>query len=285
MELPIEIPEIKKRLVVNSLFAKDSLITVYISESKAVFDSSITRDLLGGATVELYKNDLFVETLSSDINGVFTTKETRGEAGETYRIEVDSKYGLSTAEGHIPTSVLPQSMNLVLNKGRTKFSHTYHQLQIRFRDKPLERNYYELHMEFSYLDSLFFLGYLSGTSSLFSYDPLVKNEMDIDEETYNAYIVFSDELINGEVYNLPVNFYNISTDYDNTPFKLTVLFNSVSEDYYLYKKKLFLYKQAERMSVWEDITEPVVLHSNVNNAYGIFAGYNVYTDTLYSIGQ
>jgi len=59
--------------------------------------------------------------------------------------------------------------------------------------------------------------------------------------------------------------------------KLYVDLRTVSEDYYLYHNKLT--RQYEYDG--DVLNDPVLLHNNVNNGYGIFAGYSLTRDSVF----
>jgi hypothetical protein len=60
---------------------------------------------------------------------------------------------------------------------------------------------------------------------------------------------------------------------ESDEYELIVELNSVSENYYNYKKQLGIYLKKEDGDIFEGIPDPVNLFSNIENGYGIFAGY------------
>jgi hypothetical protein len=276
--------EFEKHLVVNSFFQPDSFFKVHVSESGSVFEAGDSSRNLEDASVVLFEEGNLLEELQHLGSGLYGTKQIKATQGINYQIVV--KAGEKTVHGFdkIPTKNALEGIEFFKNAGYTSLNTRYHRINLQFEDNPDEKNFYEVILKFEYLDSLLILGKATGISHVYSYDPIIKNEKAVIDYGFNlTSLFFSDELVSGKKYNLPVNFYNIGGDDVNTAFKLIVHFNTISENYYRYKKKLLLYREFELTDIWEDMREPVILYSNIENGYGIFAGYNSFTDTIYSI--
>lgn len=277
---------VRTQYVVNSIFQPDSVFEVHLSQSGKVFGvENLSKDI-DDAHVELYGNNDHLETLLPIGNGLYKTNIEKAKEEVVYKIVVLSFGQTIEGEDRIPVKSKLLKSELITNAGYNSLKYRYHSINLTFNDDPEVSNYYEILLKFEYLDSIPFLGQYRGISNVYSYDPVIKNEIDIKEYGFNlSSLVFSDELFNGKEYKLPIDFYNIGGDDMNIPFKLIVQFSTISKNYYSYKKKLYLYREFELNDIWEDLREPVVLFSNIENGYGIFAGINVEMDTLYSVGQ
>ena len=88
-------------------------------------------------------------------------------------------------------------------------------------------------------------------------------------------ILLSDELFDGK--NVRLKLYSEYSDYDT---ELYIYFRSVSRTYYQYKKKLLRHIENQYSNIWSGTGNPVTLFSNIENGYGIFAGYCEQVDTI-----
>ena len=272
----VELDNRDSRLVVNSLFCADSLIEVSLSESRLLYVSEETPDsFVEEAQVELFQDGESIEILEYQNEGTYSTSTHFGYVGQKYQIRINTeKYGTASATSSIPAQVKLDSFDFKENFGKTDFQQNYHQAVLYFEDPDLTSNFYEVAIHYEYLDSLRFHGYASGLYRLFSHDPLINNELDTNSPGFwSLFTVFSDELIDGQQYGLKINFYNYLQSDNNYKYKITIYFNSISQAYYQYRKKMLMYDRSTSTSIWEDISEPVLIYSNIENAYGIFAGY------------
>ncbi|MDH5603159.1 MAG: DUF4249 domain-containing protein [Cyclobacteriaceae bacterium] len=102
-------------------------------------------------------------------------------------------------------------------------------------------------------------------------DPIATDGESDGTYRYMSRLIFSDELINGKQYTL-----RMGTDqwHLENAGKIRVLFSSISKDGYLFLKTL----KEQRVAGNDPFSEPVNVHSNIENGYGIF--YGIATDTL-----
>ncbi|MEA1878390.1 MAG: DUF4249 domain-containing protein [Bacteroidota bacterium] len=282
-EIKIDVDKLDSHLVLNSLFCPDSLIQVRVSETRDVFNEIEYGDP-PLVDISIYENSEFVEKLISEGGNIYSTASLIPRSNSNYELVVESPWGQSNALSTVPTQVVPDSIWIERKVGRTEYDVVYHRLAIQFKDNDLEKNYYSIFLRFEYLDSLHGFGYLEGESTLFCNDPIVNQEIDYDKHSdMNRQIVFSDELINGQNHELRINFFNIYSSKDPHKFVICMHFNTISEEYYRYLKTLELYKRQRNSNIWEDVSEPVGIYSNISNGYGIFGGYCAHIDTLLSV--
>ena len=183
------------------------------------------------------------------------------------------EYSKATASDKIPAQVNFNIINYVHRAGIDPEGFKFSSITIRFNDSPIEKNYYEIMLmkEFAVSKKK------SKKLGLWSNDAVIKNEGYVNEVYDN--LIFSDELINGKSHTLAFNFYH-RLDESNIASRFFIHFRSVSENYFFYKKKLILHFENQFGDIWDGTGNPVNLYSNVENGYGIFAGYSENTDTV-----
>ncbi len=272
-EVDITLPDIESKLVVTSLFTADSVLTVHISKSVNISDTS---DLIvENAIAYLYKDGILLELLDYDNNGFYTSKSIL-EKNENYEIKVASpSFQQVQSTAQIPEQVELIASDFTQNAGIDEEGDNFSTVSIQFHDSKSTQDFYEIqffeeHLGYEDKKNVYSFGG-------FSYDPIIKAEG--DQEYYPDYLLLSDELINGKTVNLDINFFDNSSS-DRT-LKIYLEFRSVSKDYYLYKKSLIRHLANQFPDIWDGTGEPTQLFTNIKNGYGIFAGYTVDADTVY----
>ena len=61
---------------------------------------------------------------------------------------------------------------------------------------------------------------------------------------------------------------------------MTVHFRSVSKNYYNYGKALVIHTNNQEGDIWNGCASPVPMITNIENGFGIFAGYSTDTVTI-----
>ena len=269
-EVVIDLPDHEEKPVINSLFSPDTLLCVHVSRSRVITDTFF---LLQTAPVVVLKYAEKTDTLQSTGNGYYVSRNHVPQVQTRYTIEVFSmEHGKATASDKIPAKVNFNIINYVHRAGIDPEGSNFSSITIRFSDPPDEKNYYEIMLVYESKNSHWY--YLKG---LWSEDIVIKNEGYVNELYSN--LIFSDELINGKTHTIIFNFFHGQNEW-NTALNLFVHFRSVSENYFFYKKKLILHFENQFGDIWDGTGNPVNLYSNVENGYGIFAGYSEYKDTV-----
>ena len=173
----------------------------------------------------------------------------------------------------------------------------FNEIQLSFTDPVDEQNYYQLrvleyYMRYDYLideqgnyvldeqgnniivDSI----QLSSSASITSSDPLFTQDEsffgdneEISSEAYGYSFTFTDDFINGKSYHLkfrPNSSYYHNEGYD--PPYLVVSLYTISEAQYQYVTSNKLQYENEG----DPFAEPVQVYNNIENGFGIFAGYS-----------
>jgi hypothetical protein len=88
--------------------------------------------------------------------------------------------------------------------------------------------------------------------------------------------VFSNKQIKGDSYTMVLNYSTGSSQW--YPFVLEL--RSISYHYYLYLKQLYLYDLGRFPDFLSGVGNVFSLYSNVENGYGIFAGYSTFLSEM-----
>ncbi len=292
-------------LVLNSFVTPDSVVKVQLSRSKFFLEDDTQFEAITNAEVKLYVNDIFVEKLNHTTRGYYT--------GTYFPKENDIvkfvAYAPQLAEVNASTNVVPKQIIIGVDSSSVSLGGApmiqYHSenggpyiadttgysstigldLRIRFKDVPNVKNYYRLVIKGKsyYEDGQVFDTYVNSTT-----DDLVfgNNNADILGEisSYISYNEFSDQLIDGETYELKTRVfysyvkykdgYNPSTTSPNvstrvvTKQELIVELQSISESYYQYLKSMSSNGGSD-----DFFSEPVQVYSNITNGIGILGSY------------
>lgn len=271
-EVEIDLPDHEEKPVINSLFSPDTLLCVHVSRSRVITDTFF---LLQTAPLVVLKYADETDTLQSTGNGYYRLQNHVPQVQTRYTIEVSStEYGKATASDKIPEEVPFEVINYIQEAGIDVEGYNFSSITIRFNEPPGEKNYYEIKVVHESNPG----GKLRYEKLwLWSNDAVIKNEGYVNE-IYSS-LIFSDELINGKSHTLAFNFYHF-VDEKNIESRFFIHFRSVSENYFFYKKKLILHFENQFGDIWDGTGNPVNLYSNVENGYGIFAGYSEKTDTV-----
>ena len=210
---------------------------------------------INDAVVELYADGVLLERLPNTADFTYTSS-SKPKPGVRYKLRVAAT-GYPAVEAE---SEIPDTENLIQNvayqeirKGRGEYSFT-------LTDKPNVRNYYGLVLykdEGNLEDYLF---YYAGT------DP-VMSATSLDEalagERFSTKNTFSDELFDGKGHTFRLSF-------DSSPTRRVFGYLTVISE------EAYRFEETNRLMEKETIFpfgEPLRPYSNVQNGYGILAGY------------
>jgi hypothetical protein len=269
------------RLVANCYFAADSVWEVQVSQSLSVLDNANLK-LVEDARVLLYRDSTFIDTIRKDFDGLYRSAVSLPVEKRKYSIQVTTpkfKTPLS-ASAVTPARVPISDVTLTIRDSsiyRERWpgeeEHIYGDIEGEFGvviDDPGDtENYYELRIyqtstyEYWEFDSLY--TYVERYLMNFGTDDPVAEDYGSDNEYLNS-ILFSDEIFNGQKYEVTLKFDDwINSNYKIYSFEL----KSLTREGYLYRRTIEKYEQ----SSGDPFSEPVVIYSNIENGYGIFAGY------------
>ncbi len=271
--IPLELNEIEQQLVVNALISPENNIEVFINTTFSILDTNISNI---NPRVQLFENNTLVADLQQNINEIYQIDYTLSSSKQ-YRIEVtDSFFGSCIAIDTIPEKVLIDDATFFLPAGFDDYGYPYYETTIKFADPKNIPNYYEI---------IIFNGSSSSVPDSYITELVTSNESIINEGNQDYLpnsLFFSDILFDGSTFELKIKFlsgYQMLGENIYVPDSdYYIILRSISYTYYLYRK--YWTRHSHNQTVSNDLLgmlfngEPVDAYTNIENGYGIFAGYN-----------
>jgi hypothetical protein len=274
----IDIPDHVTKLVAQAEWTvgSDSL-AVMISKSRGALDTTFYNnpgrfDTVGNVKVELLKEGKLVATLPYYRDGFHYLRGTHTldtTAGLAYTLRISSpnyptiettqitpkKAKIRSLAYHKDGATRSDPLDIFNGKPRNKLVDEY---VIEFDDIPNVENFYAAYVVIDYVST--------GQSQLLelgSLDDIAESNMLKDKTFANksySWRMWTQKFKGGRGGG-PGNNNNTVSSGD----KLTIYFRSMTADQYLFRRSLDLYKQSNNF-----FSEPVILHTNIKNGYGIF---------------
>ncbi len=250
----------KSRLVVNTVFKKDSVIKVHLSSSRVIIDDAFISSV-SGANVKLYKEGVFLENLT-EINGMYVSSY-HAEEGAGYALEVSaSGFDDVTAETTMPYAVpivAFDTLSLINEDGEKPLGFS-----LTFTQNPNKNEYFVLQCKNQY--STYKEDAPLGT---YAAKYLSIDSKDVIVEGYGmSGVLFSDRLIKTDTYTFKgtVGISGISAICDTISLKFRLI--SVNKDFFDYLTSLDKHSAAQG----NPLMEPVIVYSNISSGMGIMGG-------------
>jgi hypothetical protein len=249
-------------LVINQLIDKDSTFSIEIERSVFFLENNTTDTHISDATVTLtdLSNGSF-ETLSSGINGIYDFSMIATE-GHQYEVTASkSDYPTASAKTVIPptVSLISVDTSTYINP---EYQENYMRATLKWNDLS-GKNYYILTVSTEQLG-----GFGEERISMTSTDLSIINGDDIDGISSGSMFALDDDFFDGSQKELRIEFPAPSTTFnEGVHFRLY----HCTEDTYRYLVS------AERDVLSGEggaFSEPVKVHTNILEGYGIFSGYS-----------
>jgi hypothetical protein len=263
----VDIPQHKPSIVVNSVIDPSEKFQVHLSKSLGSLDSAPLSNI-NNAEVEVYENDVFIEKLTFEQDGNYSSSNISAKLGRNYKIIAKAApYDQVSAEARIPQPVSIE--NIVIKDSAFVDANmgVKSSLSLTINDPGSVRNYYMV--ELFETDSLY---------SRLSPKYITPRDPALESDDYSSTFLFSDVHFDGKAYRLEMEFYNwleglydpVTGEYVYPEGKrhYVIEFSTISREYYLYKTSF----NKQMMNSFNPFSEPVQVFSNINNGYGIFAG-------------
>jgi hypothetical protein len=285
-EVEIGIPQEKSKIVAYSTIVPFTLPTpkplgIKLQSSLHIFENSQSK--MGDAIVMYFENGVLKDTLkyidSLDMFSISNNISDYPITGNTYSIQIyKDGFETITSTTKIPSKVVIKDTAVVPISYIDETGNVFSEISLSFTDPADEINFYEIcvsDIAFNYDSSNFFY-------ELSTYDNIITSEsyypslirFDIDKPKY---LLFNDKSINGKEYTLRV-YYNPPQKEDDNRYianhSISVHFRNVTHEYYKFKTSMIQHLYNKEEDILYGMGEPINIISNVNNGYGLFAGFN-----------
>ena len=299
--------KIDPKIVIYSLLQPDSVITVSVAKSHAVFEERYVPKQITDAVVKLYRDGELIETLTwvepepqpeyypVTPYSKYVSQGVKPVYGSTYRIEVEIA-GMKKASGEVMLPDIVPVVSLDTVEEMQPGGIILKEVKVRFRDPGGINNFYRIAARTT--EGIYYGDktapwspevpvtiFGSDRSYASDNDPVVnprKEEQDLlGMEIQNTYHLFSDELISGKDYALTLEMNNRLPDTDYYEFSVfNFELQSITEDLYMYLRTSSAHMQTNDAF----ITEPVLVYTNIENGLGVVGALSSSRVTL-KIGE
>ncbi len=284
--IDVNIPLEPTKLVINSTLIPGEPFRVNLSGSQHILDNGDYKSV-SGAEIKIYENGQLLTTLPDSTDGKYISGSFMPKAGKKYSIEARKNgFEAVTAEETLPE----KSAKIISVKIDTVETNDFGYIEKRLEfdieidDEGNTENYYEIIVQRK----------TTGVRYDFSQEPPVITDTTIsvrnlylqsedpgleEFQNYGQSIYFDDGLFNGKKYHMKIST-NSERYYDSKDVLddyYEIYLRNTSEAYYLYRRSTELQNWTED----DPFAQPVQVYNNINNGYGIFAGYN--NETVYKI--
>jgi len=272
------------RLVLNSFFTADSAWAFQLSKSLSVLDNA-ELTLVDTATIHIYKDgELIDNIIDSDEDGWYRSGTSVPELDAMYSIELTTPgiNSVLSAEDFlpVPVSISDAGIDIIDSSFYTDIYYDPYfedtiinswgnlkgTFNITFRDPAGIDNYYQISI-YSYIS---YPDYDNPKNELIELRQIhfsTEDPIADDNDSYMSELQFNDEIIDGQKYQLKLDFEDWDARVDKE-YYIELL--SLTRSSYLYKRSVKEYRNASG----DPFSEPVLIYSNIENGYGIFAGYS-----------
>jgi hypothetical protein len=267
----IDIPEHESRLAINTIMlSMDDSISVLVSNSLGILNDEDFSDIRT-AEVTLLKDGLALNpfTYNEDF-GYYVNKLPEALGNETveYRLEVsDANYPLAVATQRMP--VLPAIISVTVDRDGTldDTGERVDEIIIEIDDQANDQAFYAIRAyllgEVEFVEGEIFE--YESEISLRSNNPLVNTSFQTD-----LGLLITDGSFDGTIYKLNTwTYFDLPEDQEGLSLRVELI--NITEDTYLYARSLSQYYDA----LGNPFAEPVTIHSNIEEGYGLFGLGNV----------
>ena len=278
-----ELPEHTPRLVIKAFFTPDREWAASVSRSAGILDPSPgTERLVTAADVELLSDGRIIDRLPFLQRERVYASERTLQAGRSYSLRVSAAgfetiHATDSAPPPVPTSI--ESYRVETSDpapGESGVSAiTDFRITLRIQDPPDNRNHYQIRVIAPDRSGRFDLRFSTKDPSIIADNRIEDPVVEGVEPFEGSEPFFKDVLFDGESHEIELS----STDYTveaSLERRIWVEVRFVSETYYRHLRSALLHKTTDD----NPFAEPVRIHSNIENGYGIFAGYSARTFEL-----
>ncbi len=289
-EVQLDFEENEPSLVVVSNFTLSQPLEVMVSRTESVLLPDTSFVAIADAVVEVFEGEQFIERLEfveqqERIRYFYRSKDFRPQVGVDYKLKAEA-FGMEAiyAQNSVPEAVRldeikVDNVQVTPSEDNEKLLHSF-RVKVAFDDPAETENFYHLILT---QQRIIYSNGLQNNLGSPRYDfedrPILVNPLN-NENSINAYlaggVLISDQEYNGKRISFSFNL-EFETDRSQEVLgQLKAEFRTVTEDYFRY----YSTSSNQVRSSGVPYSEPVFVHNNIKNGFGVFAGYNSYTDSL-----
>ncbi len=261
-------PTMEPITVVNSILVDNKPFGVHLSSITSMLSEyptdTNTYELL------LYEDTLLM--LNTEVTEGWYQSDVMISPGYNYHLIIHGEGETSIiCSDSIPPPFYLDAVEMIYPAGLDKNGEPFYQFNVTLSDPPNQKDFYEIIIRTGKTSFDFFH---NAYKNIVTTEPVLLNEGDVDYGPTSFF--FSDELFDGQTYTLQLKAINGNGNADD--LEKNCIIRHVSESYYLYRKYYtrHAYNQQLQGDFWTTLflSEPQNMYTNVQNGYGIFAGYS-----------
>lgn len=262
--IELELPDYASKLVVNGEMDSESKISLQVSRSLPIMQTSDSSGyLIKNAVVTVFENGSNIGT-AAYFNGRFELPQ-KPKPGFRYRIEVASGTYIPVTANLVMPDKTPVTVTYTDSIGLDGFGFKIGQINLSFTDNGSISNYYKLLINYYNAGRQEWLPLL-----LSSNDVIFLNNEKLNDGSY----LFSDRTFSGKTKRLS---FEVPFGFATGSPKFAVILKNFDADYYDYLRATDDYNQTGNGFS----NDPVILKSNVTNGLGMVGGVSNARDTIY----
>jgi hypothetical protein len=281
--LDIDFSETTPKQAIYCTFSPDEIFQVYVTASQSIMDTSKLK-MITDAAVELYENDVFIETMTlepTNVSNVWVYISTyKAKASHTYKIiSRHPNYPTITAEEFLPDTARVSSMTLVQYPSEEN-SNPKGIITFALQDDINTENYYTINLNnnrtyVSRIDTI----YTMDTTIILGIDsngnPRIEDFyfstnyriLEFPQGNNNEDKYLTDQTFNGQNQQLTIETGGeVFSDTATIKQSILIEVNQVGKAYYGYH----LAQSSGDNELGNTYKTPQSLPSNIQNGYGIF---------------
>lgn len=278
-----DLPEHTPRLVIKAFFTPDGGWAASVSRSVGILEPSPGPErLVTGASVELLSDGRIIDRLLFLDRERAYASEKLLQTGRSYSLQVsapgfETVHATDSAPPPVPTSIESYRVETTdPAPGEPGVSAiTDFRITLQIQDPPGEENRYQIRVIAPDRSGRFDLRFSTKDPSIIADNRIEDPVLEGVEPFVGSEPFFKDVLFDGESHEIELSSTNYTVE-ASLERRIWVEVRFVSETYYKHLRSALLHKTTDD----NPFAEPVRIHSNIENGYGIFAGYSARTFEL-----
>jgi hypothetical protein len=262
--IDLDLPAYSSKIVVNGEFDSDTTISVQVSRSLPIMQTSdSTGYLLQNAVVTIFENGTSIGN-AVYFSGRYVLNK-KPVIGATYDVEVSApNYTKAKASLKMPNAI-PINASYIDSIGLDADGFKVGQLTVSMTDDASTKNYYKFSIRY----------FSAGISTWFPLD-IISNDVVFlnNDKLGDGSYLFSDRTFSGKTKTLKFNIESSSVS--GSP-KFEISIKTFNEDYFNYLRQTDDYSQSGNGFS----NDPVILRTNVINGLGMVGGVSNAKKTLF----